>query len=122
MWPFRRRAAPPHPKDRRFPTRDGIWVRSLGEQRIANLLSRRGIAYEYEPALLGFRPDFVLRDHHVVIEYWGGAGFDGYAAHAAKKIAAYEDAGYAVVSLVPVNLRYLERELLDRLQDVGALD
>lgn len=108
------------PKGRPFATRDGIWVRSHGEQRIADFLSRRNVAYSYEPALAGYRPDFLLRDHAVIIEYFGGAGWRKYAEKAAKKIDAYEAAGFAVIALVPLNLRDIERELDERFRELGV--
>lgn len=111
-------------KGRTFGTRDGVWVRSLGEKRIADFLSRRAIRYQYEPAVEGLRPDFVLpdRDPPIVIEYWGGAGFADYADRMATKTARYEAAGYDVLHLVPANLRELERVLRDELHRRGALE
>ncbi len=110
----------PPPKGRPFATRDGVWVRSHGEQRIADFLSRRNIPYAYEPHVAGYRPDFVLRDYPVLIEYFGGAGWRRYAEKAAKKIDAYEAEGFEVISLVPLNLRDIERELLERFAELGV--
>lgn len=121
VWPFRRPPRPKAPKDRPFATRDGNWVRSLGEQKVADFLSRRGLAYEYEPPLAGLRPDFVLPEHKLVIEYWGGAGFAKYAQRMATKTARYEAEGYDVVHLVPLHLRELERVLRDELGTRGIL-
>lgn len=124
-WRFwRRRPAPAarrHPKSRPFATRDGVWVRSLGEQKVANFLSRRGVAYRYEPRLEGLRPDFLLPGPGVVIEYWGGAGFSRYAQRMAEKTRRYEAAGYTVVHLVPLHLRDLERVLDGELRRLGVL-
>jgi hypothetical protein len=114
----------PPPNGPPFATRDGIWVRSLGEQRIADFLSRRRVRYEYEPRVVGLRPDFLLPDATppVVIEYWGGAGFRSYSDRMVEKTARYEAAGYDVVHLVPLNLRELERVLRDELRARGFLD
>lgn len=108
------------PKGRPFATRDGTWVRSHGEQRIADFLSRRGIPYSYEPHIAGYRPDFVLRDHPVIIEYFGGVGWSKYTDKAARKVDAYEAEGFHVIPLVPLNLRDIETELRDRLAELGV--
>ena len=127
-WPFRRPRPTPqppprrHPRGRPFPTRDDVWVRSLGEQRVADFLSRRGVPYEYEPRVEGLRPDFLLPEHRIIIEYWGGAGFPRYAARMAEKTARYEAAGYRVVHLVPLHLRELERVLDGELRRSGVFD
>lgn len=123
MWPFSSRPLPRplHPKGRPFPTRDGTWVRSYGEQRVANLLSRRGLRYEYEPLVEGLRPDFLLPEHKLIVEYWGGAGFRRYAARMAKKTERFEAAGYRVVHMVPLHLRDLERVLVGELRRFGVL-
>lgn len=123
-WPLRRRRAEPPtrpPRSRPFATRDGVWVRSLGEQRVANFLSRRGVPYVYEARVEGLRPDFLLPEHRVVVEYWGGAGFSRYAERMAEKTARYEAAGYAVVHLVPLQLREVERVLDGELRRLGVL-
>ncbi len=121
-WPFRRcTPSPEPPRDRPFPTRDGLWVRSLGEQRVANFLSRRGVAYDYEPPEEGLRPDFRVRGTNVLIEYWGGAGFRDYAARMEAKTARFEAAGFDVVHLVPLHLRDLERVLGEELGKRGVL-
>lgn len=124
-WRFWRRGPAPDrprpPRDRPFPTRDGAWVRSLGEQKVADFLSRRGVPYRYEPEVEGLRPDFLLPGAGVVIEYWGGAGFPRYAARMEEKTRRYEAAGYAVVHLVPMHLRELERVLDGELRRLGVL-
>lgn len=96
-------------------------MRSLGEQRVANFLSRRGVDYRYEPRVEGLRPDFLLPEPRIVIEYWGGAGFSRYAERMADKTARYEAAGYRVVHLVPLHLRDLERVLDEELRRLGVL-
>lgn len=56
---------------RSLQTLRGEMVRSPAEVRIANHLHKRAIPYEYEPMIQGFRPDFYLPEHGIVIEYWG---------------------------------------------------
>ncbi len=112
----RRRRQPPdrrHPKARPYPTAVGLWVRSYGEQRVANELARRGIRFEYEPPVLEYRPDFRIKGTRVLVEYWGGAGHENYANHMVDKIKAYEAAGWQVVSIFPIHLHELGR-VLDR--------
>ncbi len=123
MAVFRRRSPiEKPPKDRPFGTRvAGLWVRSLGEQRIANFLSRRGVDFDYEPNIADLRPDFVLPAHRIIIEYWGGAGFQKYEDHMVEKIDRYEREGYRVISIFPVQLGDLERQLRDGLVEAGVL-
>lgn len=63
-------------------TNDGQSVKSYGEQRIANLLFKNEIEYQYEPVIelpsvagknKSLHPDFVVRDgnHQLLIEYLG---------------------------------------------------
>lgn len=111
-----------HPKGRPLPTRDGLWVASKGEQRIANWLSAVDLAYAYEPEIAGgLTPDFHLEGTDVVIEYWGLAGQPSYEARMLEKIERYEDHGYTVVSLFPGQLKDLELILEDALEDAGVL-
>ncbi len=111
-----------HPKGRPLPTRDGLWVASKGEQRIANWLSARGLAYAYEPEVAGgLTPDFHLEGTDVVIEYWGLASQPAYEARMLEKIETYREHGYTVVSVFPGQLRDLEAILEDELRDAGVL-
>lgn len=52
-------------------TRRGLLVRSHAERRVAELLDHLGIAYEYEPMMYGWYPDFYVPRWNLVIEYWG---------------------------------------------------
>lgn len=124
IWRLRRRRHPrpkfPRgPRGRPYPTSGGLWVRSRGEQRIANALAARGILFEYEPQVLTFCPDFRLLDAQVLIEYWGGAAYRKYESHMLDKIAAYEAAGWKVISLFPAHLHELERVLDEQLKAAG---
>lgn len=88
---------------------------------MANFLSRRGVAYAYEPRVEGKRPDFRVEGTKVLIEYWGGAGHHRYEQRMAEKVRLFEAAGYDVVSLVPLNLREIERVLDGELRARGIL-
>ncbi len=104
-----------------FQARDGTWVRSRPEMRIANWLNLHGIEYEYEPSVEGMRPDFQVVGTSILIEYWGGAGFRDYAQRMEAKIAKYEAAGYDVVSLFSVHLWELDRVLADEMSRRGLI-
>lgn len=111
-WRRRGRPRPTAPKGRPYPTAAGIWVRSYGEQRVANALAARGLSFEYEPHVLRYRPDFRVGTR-VLIEYWGGAAHRTYEEQMLRKIAAYEEAGWVVISIFPAHLHELGR-VLDR--------
>jgi len=96
------------------PTLRGELVRSRSEARIADLLHLRGIAYEYEPTISGFRPDFYVREWNLIIEYWGLDTAE-YQERRALKTRSYFANGYKLVSLEPKNWPDLEKELLRKL-------
>lgn len=91
-------------------TEGGERVRSRAEVRIANALRRRGMRYQYEPRICGFRPDFLLPDHGIIIEYWG-LDEPAYNQQRRRKTAAYLREGYKLVSLGPGKDVSLERDL-----------
>lgn len=112
-----REATPP--SGRPLQARDGTWVASQGERRIANWLAAQGIAYRYEPEMAGgLTPDFHLEGTDVVIEYWGLAGEPSYEERMLEKLEQYEAHGIEVVSLFPAHLHEIEdvveRELDER--------
>lgn len=82
-------------------TRQGEWVRSKGEVRLANLLTKRGIRYIYEPvATLASGPerypDFVVWGTHpnetIYIEYLGMNTLE-YNSRWQRKLQAYHESG-----------------------------
>jgi very-short-patch-repair endonuclease len=95
---------------RTFRTDAGDLVRSPPEVRVANELRRRGLRYEYEPLICGYRPDFFLPDHGIVIEYWG-LDEPSYNQRRRRKTARYLSAGYKLVSLEPGKGISVERDL-----------
>lgn len=103
---------------RLLPTRSGHKVRSRGEQHIADLLHSWKIYYMYEPTIEGFRPDFILPDRRVIIEYWGGFGREYWRRRQAKT-RAFRYAGYSIVGIEPRDYFELRGVLEARLLGLG---
>lgn len=106
------------------PTLRGDLVRSRAEARIANVLHRSGIAYDYEPIIAGFRPDFYVPAWDLVIEYWG-LDTPEYNERRRVKTLAYLSEGHKLLSLEPRHWAALEDKLTRKLarfdQDVRDL-
>lgn len=96
-------------RGRHVQTLRGDLVRSPAEARIADYLYARGLHYEYEADVRGFRPDFYLPDHGIVVEYWGMQP-KGHPMRR-RKTGAYLGAGYRLVSLEPGKEVGLEADL-----------
>jgi len=64
-----------HRWDTPYRCKSGIFVRSKGEQEIANFLFEQKIHFDYEPKLkMGSKvihPDFYLKDKDIYIEFFG---------------------------------------------------
>ena len=95
-------------------TDDGTLVQSRGERRIADWLTRRGIAYRYDERVriiegYAVRPDFYLPEFDLYIEYWGMDTTD-YKIAMLKKKKLYQQEGKKLVSV--------EREDTDRIETV----
>lgn len=98
---------------------DGTLVQSDGERRIANHLTRQGIAYRYDERfriLEGYaiRPDFYLPEFNVYIEYWGMDTAD-YKIGMLKKQKLYQQEGKQVISLGFEDKSHLEALLEQKL-------
>lgn len=119
--PAPREAAPPPPApsplpfERTVPTMRGERVASIAERRIADFLHREGYDYEYEARILGFRPDFHLPDHNLLIEYWG-LETEEYLLRRERKTRAYLAAGYHLIDLEPEDWERLESRLRRKLK------
>lgn len=100
--------------ERKVPTLRGERVASRSEARIADFLHRMGYAYEYEPTICGFRPDFYLAEHNLIIEYWGRDD-EAYRERRRVKTAAYRASGYHLIGLEASDWPNLEEELRRRL-------
>lgn len=105
--------APPTPFHT-VPTLRGELMRSRAEARIADFLHRRGIVYDYEPTISGFRPDFYVPAWNLVIEYWG-IDTPEYRERREVKTRAYFSNGYKLVSLESKDWPNLEQELARKL-------
>jgi len=87
--------------------------KSWGEEQIARLLERNGIAYQYEyPLALVERgsvrlhyPDFRLPEYGLVIEYFGVNGDKDYDERTRYKMEVYKQAGVDALFLTRDSLR-----------------
>lgn len=112
-----------HPPGRPLQARDGTWVASEGERRIADWLHARGLAYRYEPTMAdGLTPDFHLEGSRVVVEYWGMARHDECEDRMVAKLEQCEEHGVDVVSVFPAHLHDLDEQLERELGRRGLLD
>lgn len=94
-------------------SRSGLMVRSPGERRVADLLDRLAIPYEYEPELHGWRPDFYVPRWDLVIEYWG-TDVPGTPKRKAK-VATFRRNGHKLIDLEKEDFPRLEEVLLRKL-------
>jgi hypothetical protein len=83
--------------------KDGTFVQSDGERRIAEFLSRHGIVYRYDERMriidgYAIRPDFYLPEFDLYIEYWGMSTID-YRIGMLKKLKLYQQQGKKLVSI-----------------------
>jgi hypothetical protein len=83
--------------------KDGTFVQSDGERKIAEFLARHGVAYRYDERVriidgYAIRPDFYLPEFDLYIEYWGMDTTD-YKIGMLKKLKLYQQQGKKLVSL-----------------------
>ena len=103
-------ADPDWERARTIPTARGDPVRSWGEAKVADWLHARGVRYEYEPLVAGRRPDFLLPDLGVLVEY-SGVDKEDYARRHGERMQAYAKAGIPVIALEGRRWAELERAL-----------
>ena len=84
---------------KRVVCKDGTEVRSTYEQRVADWLFERGIAYVYEPSLPfgNMRGDFYVNGRY--IEIWGVKNSPEYNARRDRKKQGYKDAGLPLIGI-----------------------
>jgi hypothetical protein len=114
-------------------TLNGEAVRSRGECKVADFLFRNSIRYEYEPRVYGKttrsnnrghtgqdriigKPDFLLLDYGILVEYWGmvtvpdPADRENYQRKMNEKKVLYQQNGYKLISLYSWDLDNLQFE------------
>ena len=87
--------------------------KSWGEEQIARLLDRNGIAFQYEyPLALHDRgklrlyyPDFTLPECGMILEYFGVNGNPEYDQKTRRKLKVYQNAGIDGLYLTRESLR-----------------
>ena len=87
--------------------------RSRGEEQIARLLEREGVAYQYEHPLAVvdrgklrvYYPDFRLPEYGLIIEYFGLNGDAGYNERTRHKMEVYRDNGIEGLFLTENSLK-----------------
>ena len=97
--------------------RDGTFVQSDGERRIAEYLSRHGITYRYDERIriidgYAIRPDFYLSEFDIYIEYWGMDTID-YKIGMLKKLKLYQQQGKRLISIYRED-KHLMDEILNK--------
>jgi len=100
-------------------TKDGTFVQSNGEKRIADYLARQKITYRYDERMriidgYAIRPDFYLPEFDLYIEYWGMDTID-YKIGMLKKLKLYQQQGKKLISLYREDKPQLEKVLSTKL-------
>ncbi|MBN1671699.1 MAG: HEAT repeat domain-containing protein [Kiritimatiellae bacterium] len=106
--------------------RDGTFVQSDGERRIAESLAKHGIRYRYDERIriidgYAVRPDFYLPEFDVYIEYWGMDTAD-YRIGMLKKQKLYQQQGKRLISLYRKDKPRLEESLAKKLAQHMRID
>ncbi len=101
-------------------TKDGTWVQSDGERRIAEILAAENIRYRYDERFrildgYAIRPDFYLPERDIYIEYWGMDTAD-YKIGMFKKQKLYQQQGKKLVSLEPADKPRMREILMGKLE------
>ncbi|MFA6186362.1 MAG: hypothetical protein WC770_04000 [Phycisphaerae bacterium] len=99
--------------------------KSKGEERIADFLEDRNIAFQYEyPLAIKDRdqvriwyPDFRLPEYGMIIEYFGMNGNTAYNEQIAHKIFTYKEAGVDGIYLLESSLSgNWQEQIVDRIE------
>lgn len=107
-------------------TRDGTFVQSDGERKIAEFLTSNGIEYRYDERIriidgYAVRPDFYLPEFDLYIEYWGMDTAD-YKIGMLKKLKVYQQQSKCVISLYRDDKPHLENMLWKKLSRYLKVD
>ena len=98
-------------------TKSGIKVQSQGEKKIADWLYDHNIEFLYDNPMrapgwrLPLRPDFYLKKHKTVIEFFGLMDDLNYANKSTKKLGTYWQMNFRVLSIYPEDLYKLNAKL-----------
>lgn len=113
-----------------YPTHKGGFVKSLGEQRIANYLYSCGIEYEYEHTYIrkdgGInKPDFFLPEYDVYIEYFGMKNYSKkYRFEMHLKFETFKKENMKVITIYPKHFQNntFEKGLTLQFRQLTGLD
>lgn len=99
--------------------KDGTFVQSDGERKIAEFLSQHKITYRYDERMriidgYAIRPDFYLPEFDLYIEYWGMDTID-YKIGMLKKLKLYQQQGKKLISVYREDKPELEQVLNGKL-------
>lgn len=100
-----------------IPTKSGIKVQSQGERKIADWLYNHNIEFLYDTPMkvprrrLPLRPDFYLKKHKTVIEFFVLMGDLDYARSSTKKVSTYWQINLGVLCIYPEDLDKLDTKL-----------
>jgi len=95
--------------------------RSSKEIEVAKVLDSLQIQYKYEPQILGFYPDFLLKDSKMLIEVFGFE-WSPHIKRMKEKIIKFSESGFGVILFTYPNLvKYFESEQIPVITDTRQL-
>lgn len=108
----------------------GSLFKSTGERKIAVVLSKYGIPFNYESAIVVqdeqhkpriWYPDFCLPTFGIYVEFYGHTGDPSYDSFRTKKEQVYKDVGVEVIAIDPsVPEHRLDSFLINQIYRVQA--
>lgn len=131
VWIFVRYSKPRQEYGVKSVTLRGETVKSIGERRIADYLTKNHIYYLYEQKPRGnlyTLPDFYLPVYDVYVEYWGLVDVDDrwtrekYERNMKRKMAIYHRNNIKFISIYPDNLENLDWILRKKFKEVTGFD
>ena len=105
--------------NKKIRAKDGTFVQSDGERKIAEWLAKNEIKYRYDERVriiesYAVRPDFYLPEFDLYIEYWGMDTTD-YKIGMLKKLKLYQQEGKKLLSLYPEDKNNLDSVMKQKL-------
>ena len=100
-----------------IPTESGIMVQSQGEKKIADWLYDHNIEFLYDKPMRvsgwrsPLRPDFYLKKHRTIIEFFGLMDNLKYANKSTNKLSTYWQMNLRVLSIYPEDLYKLDKKI-----------